>query len=154
MGIIGMNLLKSKKVDVNSRDNIGHTILEYLIRQPRPSTDHHFQELISIFFRSDQLDPNLETSSDKSPLELIISLYDTWPAEFGDITQPWHLDIEWYGRAPIVGEKRQQEFSNHLLKILKLLLATSEVDSAARERCLSQAKPPLHGIILNSMTHI
>lgn len=86
---IGRGLLQSHRVDVNSRDDAGCTTLEHFIRHPRPPQSEGFKTFADAFFGYELLHPNLLTSNGESPLELIVSLYDTWPAEFGDVEYPW-----------------------------------------------------------------
>lgn len=145
-GAIGEQLLRQSGVDVNSRDDSGYTILEHFIRHAFPfrsDPDRGFQSFVHKFFKSDRLDPNLRTSNDKFPLELIVSLYNTWPAEFGDIDDPRPL------KCP-----GQRGFNHHLIETLELLLGTGKVDIDVQRRCAGQAVPELKRIILCSIDSI
>lgn len=145
-GAIGEQLLRQPAVDVNSRDDSGYTILEHFIRHTFPfmsDSDQGLQSFIHKFFQSDRLDPNLRTSNDKFPLELIVSLYNTWPAEFRDIDDSIALKFSW-----------QRGFNQHLIETLKLLLGTGKVDIDVQRRCAGQAVPELKRIILGSIESI
>lgn len=90
------------------------------------------------------MDVNLETSDRRSPLDLIISLYDNWPPEFGDI------DAEWVIR----GIERKAWLSEVLLTTAGLLLATRKVDLLEQKRCLAKAPDDLRGLILDSIKEV
>lgn len=126
----GISLLEFPHVDVNSRDNSGRTILEHLIRHASPHDT--LGDLTAVFFKSSALDVNLETSDQRSPLDLIISLHGTWPLEFGDIDAPWTVwSIGSEGRVyhkTLKGIEKQLWLSEGLLKTARLLLATRKVD--------------------------
>lgn len=144
VGAIGEQLLRQPAVDVNSRDDSGYTILEHFIRRPPPSRsdpDPGFQSFVQKFFQSDRLDPNLQTSNGKSPLRLIVSLYNTWPAEFDDI----HPTL-------LTQDSGQGRFNEHLIKALNFLLETGKVDLKTQRRCAKKAAPELKRIILHSMS--
>lgn len=156
------DLLRTLSVDINSRDDARCIVLEHFIRHPRPSQGEDFTIFVAEFFRSERLDPNLITSNGQSPLELIISLFDTWPAEFGDMNTEWNVNSEpgfssggsfWYSKDQdyIRGSERQEEFSAHLIRALKLLLGTKRVDLKTQRECLSRAPPALRSIISDSL---
>lgn len=84
----GIDLLKFPQVDVNLRDNSGRTISEHLIRHPNPHATR-IEDLTIAFSKFSALDVNLETSNWHSPLDLIVSLFVTWPLEPGDIDAEW-----------------------------------------------------------------
>lgn len=140
----GQTFLKSPCVDVNSRDEAGYTILEHFIRHPRPSQRQEYRAFVEDFFRHDGLDPNFETSDGMPPLGLIISLYDTWPADFGDINAEWSVEFRWpYSHEHFIsGRERQQAFSQHLIEALALLLGTRRVSIDTQKQCLSVASCP------------
>lgn len=151
----GKLLLQQSSVDVNSRDNAGCTVLEHFIRHPWYSNERDLDAFVREFFRSRQLDPNLQTSTGKTPLELIISLYDTWPVEFGDIEERnfCGYDPEIKKNIWSKGQIRQQCFSEHLLKAAELLLGTGKVDLDKKIRCVSckQTPPALRSMIEASL---
>lgn len=147
--VICTSLLQYPAVDVNSRDDLGYTILEHCIRHPCISTQFACRSFVETFFRSEKLDPNLRTSNEQSPLELIVALYDTWPAEFGDIDREWYLANR--QNLMIKGHERQQAFSQHLIETLRLLLGTGKVDIEIQRRCTQLAPPALQGIISNNI---
>lgn len=143
-GAIGEHLLRQSAVEVNSRDDFGHTILEHSIRYPIPfdsisNFDRGFQSFVHEFFKSGRVDANLRTSDDRSPLELIVSLYDTWPAEFGH-----DPDFRSY-------MSEQECFNQHLVETLVYLLGTAKVDIDIQRRCAEHAVPELKRIILDSI---
>ncbi|KAL1863897.1 hypothetical protein Daus18300_008046 [Diaporthe australafricana] len=141
---VGLVLLQQPGVDVNSRDDSGYTILEHFIRRPSSLTE----SFVSIFFQFKGLDSNLQTSDGQHPLELIITLYNTWPNEFGDIDSY----ASKFTRHTVegAGEEMQQEFNKHLIQALEYLLGTGKVDNNVRLRCADQAAPELKSIILRS----
>lgn len=146
----GKRLLRNTSVNVNSRDFSAVTVLEHFIRHPRPSQIPEYTSFVDEFFRSERLDPNLRTSNDQAPLELIVSLYNMWPAAFGDLRVEWFTATGslWYpGPVAIKGNDRRQEFSQHLIRALKLLLGTNKVNIDVRKRCASTAPPELKRII-------
>lgn len=141
-----VHLLQQEKVDVNSRDESGHTILEHFIRQPRDPPEFPAVR----FFQSERLDPNLQTSSGQHPLELIVALYNTWPDEFGDIgsePEPGRIGTELLIRAQDIRETRQLWLNQHLIKAGKLLLATEKVYVDVQRRCEDRAPPELKRMI-------
>lgn len=154
-GVIGKQLLQQPAVDVNSRDNSGYTILEHFIRYASPFEQNlgpGFRSFVHNFFQSDRLDPNLPTSTQQFPLELIVSLYDTWPHEFVRIGSSVDLGIfEEDSR-----EKRQQAFNQHLIQALRLLLGTGRVDVDVQRRCAcaGETAPELRDVILSSIESI
>lgn len=151
-GLIGKQLLQQPAVDVNSRDYSGYTILEHFIRCATPSEQDRgldFKSFVQEFFQSSRLDPHLQTSNGQTPLDLIVSLYDTWPAEFGDIRSGW--ETYQYGALGANSEARQKAFNVHLFQTLKLLLGTGKVDINAQRRCSERAAPELKRIILRSI---
>lgn len=142
-GAIGEQLLRLPAVDVNSRDNFGYTILEHFIRYPFPFTlnpGRSFQSFVQNFFQSSRLDPDLRTSNDQLPLELIVSLYDTWPAEFLGIKNP--------NSATFSGRKA---FNQHLIEASECLLGTGKVGIDVQRRCAERAPPELRSVILGSI---
>lgn len=146
----GINLLKFPEVDVNSRDNSGRTILEHLIRHPNPH-DTYIEDLTVAFFKSGALDVNLGTSDRRhSPLDLIVSLYGTWPLEFGDFDAEWKADTY----KTLKGVEKTMWLSGNLLKTARLLLATQKVDLSEQKRCLAKAEGDLEGLILESIRQI
>lgn len=150
----GLSLLKLSDVDVNSRDDSARTILEYLIRHP--ATHDELRKLTVAFFNSSALDVNLETSEGHSPLDLIISSYNTWPLELGDIDSEWiriNQDINWRSHAH-EGVKKRSWFSEGLVKTAQLLLATRKVDISEQKRCLAKAPDSLQGLILASIKEV
>lgn len=150
-GLIGKQLLQQPAVDVNSRDDSGCTILEHFIRCATPSEQDRgpdFKSFVHRFFQSTRLDPNLQTSNGQAPLALIVSLYDTWPAEFGDINSGW--GTYQYRVLGANSEARQKAFNMHLIQTFKLLLGTGKVDIDAQRRCAEQAAPELKSLILGS----
>lgn len=144
----GLSLLKFSDVDVNSRDDSGRTILEYLIRHPAPHAE--LGGLTVAFFNSSALDVNLGTSDGHSPLDLIISLYGTWPLEFGDIDSDWTHGL--YITAQ--GMEKRLVFSASLVRTTRLLLATRKVDISEQKRCLAKAPDALQGLILESIKEV
>lgn len=154
----GRTLLRETSVDVNSRDNAGYTVLEHFLRHPCYSKYWRFENFVKDFFRSDRLDPNLPTSGGESPLELIISLYDTWPADFGDMQDTWDMSPKaWFSGnwAPrvISGQERQEVFSQHLVQAAGLLLGTGKVDRTLQVRCATceQTPPAIREIIVANL---
>lgn len=144
LAAIGEQLLRKPAVDVNSRDKFDHTILEHFIRRPPPFVNDlkpDFRSFVQRFFRSNLLDPNLRTSNDMSPLELIVSLDAPEPAEFGGVIYP--ASIIFSGR---------QAFNQHLIEASKLLLGTGKVDINVQRRCAERALPELRGVILSSLS--
>lgn len=145
----GRSLLKYPRVDVNSRDNSGRTILEHLIRNV--VSQDVLESLTAEFFQSSALDVNLETSERHSPLDLIISLYDTWPLEFGGIdAEFWPAYLE----KTLKGAEKKAWFSEGLLKTARLLLATKRVDVSEQKRCLEKAPDDLRDLILKSIREV
>lgn len=129
-GKIGEQLLQRPGVNVNSRDDSDQTVLEHCIRTValfRYKPPLAFQNFVQMLLRSPLLDPNLLTSDQQHPLELIVSLYDTWPWEFDD-------------HAPMV--------DRHLLEVLDILLSTGKVEMDVQRRCAESAAPELRCIIL------
>lgn len=159
--IIGEKLLQQQAVDVNSRDSSGYTILEHFIRHPfvltwdwgrhLPRFAHMFpQDFVHSFLQSNRLDPNLRVSNNQPPLDLIVSLYDTWPPELGDIDSK--LDTVWYDDdSSGMKTKNQREFNQHLARTMELILGTRKVDIGSQRRCAEKAAPELRGIIMGSM---
>lgn len=160
--VIGERLLQQPTVDVNSRDSSGYTILEHFIRHPfvlkwdlgrdlRPSTSPSPQYyIVHLFLQSNQLDPNLRVSDNQPPLDLIVSLYDTWPTEFGDIGS--RLETVWYvDEDPSVNITNQREFNQHLTRTMQLILGTRKVDIDVQRRCAEKAAPELRRIIMGSI---
>lgn len=151
----GKFLLKQSSIDVNSRDNAGCTILEHFVRHPWYSNERDLDAFVREFFQSQKLDLNLPTSTGETPLEFIISLYDTWPAEFGDFKDRSFCGYDPEKREEIwsAGEDRQQWFSKHLLKAGKLILGTGKVDHTTQVRCASceQTPPALRSMIEASL---
>lgn len=149
-GPAGKFLLQDQAVDVNSRDDSGYTILEHFIRYPFCN----MRSPVFIFFQSQRLDSNLQTSNGQHPLELIVSLYNTWPIEFGEI-DPKRNGLRVLGRKKPTGERRiqmrQQEFNKHLIQTTNLLLGTGKVEIEVRRRCADQATSELREVILGSM---
>lgn len=152
----GIELLNFPQVDVNSRDNSGRTILEHLIRHLCPHGD--LGGLTVSLFKSSALDVNLETSDRHSPLDLIISLYGTWPLEFGDIDAPWRVrTVDSEGRRAsknLKGVEKKSMFSDGLQKTAQLLLATQKVDVSEQKRCLAKAPDQLRDLILESIKEV
>lgn len=163
---IGELLLQQPTVDVNSRDSSGYTILEHFIRHPfvlkwdlgrdlTPSTSPFPQShVVHLFLQSNQLDPNLRVSDDQSPLDLIVSLYDTWPTEFGDTGS--RLETVWYADENpsvkiSVKTTNQREFNQHLTRTMQLILGTRKVDIGVQRRCAGKAAPELRRIIMGSI---
>lgn len=144
----GLSLLKFSDVDVNSRDDSGHTILEYLIRHP--SSHAQLEKLTYAFLNSSALDVNLATSDGHSPLDLIVSYYGTWPLEFGHIGSEWTFGL--YDQAQ--GTEKQLRFSEGLVETTRLLLATRKVDISEQKRCLAKAPDALQGLILESIKEV
>lgn len=155
----GLDLLKFSDVDVNSRDNSGRTILEHLIRHPNVH-DYYLSSLTVAFFKSSTLDVNLETSGRHSPLELIISLYGTWPMEFGDIDAECTVfDGDDKKRIHVLrrtlkGVEKISRLSEGLYKTAQLLLGTQKVDLSEQKRCLAVAPGNLRGLILESIRQV
>lgn len=153
---IGKQLLQRPAVDVNSRDDSGYTILEHFIRHPytfRGGMERDPQSLVQMFFHSTQLDPNLWMSNNQTPLELIVSLYNTWPPEFSDVYSEWCIlyEASHMFRRENTNKRSQQDFNQHLIETLVLLLGTGKVDIDVQRRCAEQAAPELKCIILSSM---
>lgn len=161
---IGERLLQQPTVDVNSRDSSGYTVLEHFIRHPFvlkwdlgpdiPAPDLCLQSCVArLFLQSNQLDPNLRGSDSQPPLDLIVSLYDTWPTEFGDIGSM--LDTVWYvDTNPNVEITNQREFNQHLIRTMQLILGTRKVDIGVQRRCAQKAAPELKRIIMGSIYFI
>lgn len=155
-GMLGQVLLKQPGVDVNSRDNSGHTILEHFIRYASPfehDRGGEFRYFVHYFFRSGQLDPNLRTSTQQSPLELIVSLYDNWRDDFERIGSRVDFEIFEEKREEERQEalnQKQQAFNQHLIQALRLLLRTRRVDIDVQRRCAraEDTAPELRSIIL------
>lgn len=145
----GVDLLKCHQVDINSRDNSGRTVLEHLIRHPSPHACFLERLTVSIF-DSSALDVNLETSDRHSPLDLIISLYGTWPLQFGDIDTEWYVEF----RRKVKGVEKKLWLSKGLLKTAQLLLGTQKVDLSEQKRCLAKAPGDLRGLILESIRKV
>lgn len=150
-GLIGEQLLQYPRVNVNSRDDAGYTILEHFIRYP--SVGLGFDSLVHKFFQSSRLDMNLPTSNGQNPLELIVSLYDTWPTEFGgiDSTDVLGTEISVVFIKNRTKATRQQALNQHLIQALRLLLGTGKVDIDVQRRCVEQAAPEVKRIILGSI---
>lgn len=142
-------LLQQPAVDVNSRDDSGHTILEHFIRYPICN----LRSPVKIFFESERLDSNLKTSNGQHPLELIVSLYNTLPIMFSDIgPETGILDFASLTKT-IEGPRRrlrQQEFNKHLIQATELLLRTGKVESEVQWRCADQAPSELREVIIHS----
>lgn len=145
----GLELLKFSQVDVNSRDNSGRTILEHLIRHPNPH-DHYIGRLTLAFFKCKALDVNMGTSDRRSPLDLIVSLYGTWPSEFGDVDACWSATTD----KILKGWEKKIWLSENLFETAQLLLGTGKVDLSEQERCLAEAPNDLRGLILHSIRQV
>lgn len=150
----GIFLLQQQAVDVNSRDDSGYTILEHFIRSPFCNP----RSSAIMFFESERLDPNLQTSNGQHPLQLIVSLYNTWPIEFGDIDQKREesSNVLDFGRprkptGELRREIRQQNFNRHLIQAMELLLGTGKVEIEVQWRCAGQAPTELRTAIVRSM---
>lgn len=132
-------LLQQQAVDVNSRDNSRYTILEHFIRSPYRNSSFPVRTL----FRSERLDCNLQTSNGQHPLELIVSLYNTWPIEFDDI-DPKRDRLHFASLGESTGDRRsdmrQQDFNSHLIQATELLLGTGKIDIEVQRRCADQAR--------------
>lgn len=157
-GKMGELLLQRPAVDVNSRDDSGHTVLEHCIRtaslfrhKPQPA----FRNFVQMLLRSPLLDSNLQTSNHQHPLELIVSLYDTWPWEFDDHTPRVDRPRIHRGKKEVqealTREGKKQAFHHHLVEALELLLGTGKVGTDVQRRCAESAAPELRSIILGSM---
>lgn len=129
------------------RDNSGRTILEHLVRHPRPH--QALGKLTVALLKSSALDVNLETSNRHSPLDLIISLYGTWPPELGDTDAEWVVEGQ-----RLKGMDMKLWLSDVLLKTARLLLATKKVDLSEQKRCLAKAPDALRGLILESIKEV
>lgn len=145
-GLIGVQLLQHPSVDVNSRDDSSQTILEHFIRSASYGSDYYrgldgqaFRSSVHKFFQSSQFDPNLWTSNGQSPLELIVSLYNTEFTELPADAQEWLRASRW------------KELKRKLIETLEILLGTGKVDINVRQRCAEQASPELKSIILGSI---
>lgn len=156
--VIGERLLQQPGVDVNSRDSSNHTILEHFIRHPfvlkwdlgRPFANTFPRYFVHSFLQSNRLDPNLRVSNNQQPLDLIVSLYDTWPAELGDIDSK--LDTVWYADdSSSIKTKNQREFNQHLARTMELILGTRKVDISVQRRCAEKAAHELRRIIMGSI---
>jgi hypothetical protein len=130
---VGPTLLQNPAVDVNSRDNLGRTILEHFIRDPAISSTS-YKAFVCDFFRCERLDPNLQTSNNQHPLELIISLHETSPFLDKPVRSPTE-DIV------------QEVLNKRFIWALGLLLGTGKVDIVVQRRCLGNAAPELRSII-------
>lgn len=144
-GGFGLSLLESLRLDVNSRDNMGWTILERFIRRCQNFQSTEFDTFVERFFRAECLDPNQVTSNGQSPLQLIISLYNT----FDNI----NLDeYRWNERQTLLDKDRQKLQLWHLPDVLRLLLGTKKVDLETQRECVSKAPPEIRSIIIESLT--
>lgn len=151
---IGEYLLQQPAVNVNSRDNSGNTVLEHFIRHPFPSIHEDrptFKSFVRKFFSTNFLDTNLPTSNGQFPLELIVSLYGTWPKKFGDLAPDRHMVPDYFVPPPYANSRIQKDFNQHLIETAELLLGTGKVDIDVQLRCAEQAAPELKSIILGSM---
>lgn len=158
---IGERLLQQPALDVNSRDSSGYTVLEHFIRHPfvlqwdRGIGSTYFANpfppyFVHSFLQSNRLDPNLRISTNQPPLDLIVSLYDTWPTELGDIDSK--LDTVWYhDDSYSIKSKNQREFNLHLARTMELILGTRKVDIGVQRRCAGKAAPELRRIIMGSI---
>lgn len=144
----GIDLLKFPQVDVISRDNSRRTILEHLIRHPNPHATR-IEDLTIAFSNSSALNVNLETSSRHSPLDLIVSLFDTWLLELGNIDAEW----ESYNETLRSAEKISW-FSKRLVETARLLLERKKADTAEQKRCVAQAPDTLRGLMLESIRQV
>lgn len=156
LGQAGEFLLQRQEVDVNSRDDSGYTILEHFIRYPFCTLRSH----VSAFFQSEGLNSNLQMSNGQHPLELIVSLYNTWPIEFGEIGEiglTHELFLNFRIEKPTGTamdrrrERSQQKFNLHLIQATEHLLGTGKVEIEVQRRCVDQAPSELREAILDSI---